>query len=311
MCDRAHFRRAIPLGAWGDDDGCYSWSADVVRARDVACGHPPPGADSRFEIAMASAPHVRKNPWVSQGQRICWTFREPTRGLEPRTPSLRVHGRVWVGVGRMRSSAGVTGDRRRFICPFSRPFGGMTLPSGFHYRFVPKWGNGQPSIARAPALFGVLGVPRAGLGIAAPATAFITQHVSLRSSGPLDREIIGLRFGDAPDGRRQIGGTPAGGDAGSTEAPREQPQPAASLLAGRGPGQPAHGDAAARSRSTPATGSPGPSSTRPAGADRAEPTPHRTQLVHAARRSRQDWRTDPDPSHLLSHASLNRQQICQ
>jgi hypothetical protein len=40
-----------------------------------------------------------------------------------------------------------------------------------------------------------------------------------------DPGTIGLRFGDAPDGRRQIGGTPAGGDAGTTQAPREQPQP--------------------------------------------------------------------------------------
>jgi hypothetical protein len=37
--------------------------------------------------------------------------------------------------------------------------------------------------------------------------------------------IIHFRFGDGPDGRRQIGSTPAGGAAGSTHRSREPPHP--------------------------------------------------------------------------------------
>jgi hypothetical protein len=58
----------------------------------------------------------------------------------------------------------------------------------------------------------------------------------------LDLESIHSRFGDAPDGRRQIGSTRPGGEDGSTAAPREQPC-MTDLPARRGPRQRGDGDA--------------------------------------------------------------------
>jgi hypothetical protein len=43
----------------------------------------------------------------------------------------------------------------------------------------------------------------------------------IHSSDPLTPEIIHSRFGRGPDGRAQIGSTPAGGGAGTTGALRE------------------------------------------------------------------------------------------
>ena len=39
------------------------------------------------------------------------------------------------------------------------------------------------------------------------------------------RLSIDTRSGDGPDGRHRIGRNPAGGDAGTIDAPREPPQP--------------------------------------------------------------------------------------
>ena len=60
----------------------------------------------------------------------------------------------------------------------------------------------------------------------------------MRDRSTLPRYSIHFRFGDGPDGRRQIGSTPAGGDAESADTSRESAQASARNGAGRDPPAP-------------------------------------------------------------------------
>jgi hypothetical protein len=58
---------------------------------------------------------------------------------------------------------------------------------------------------------GVLGSQPPSLSIVGAMGDPLQDMVISERAIPLDLQIIGSRFRDAPDGRRQIGGSPAGG----------------------------------------------------------------------------------------------------